>query len=357
MKKYTFVLLMAVLLSACNSDKNLFQQAKLATSRGNYEQALSMYSQLIKQNPQHAAALTNRALLWEMMPAKDEAEKAKNRRFAQADYERSLQINPNQPETYNNLGALHMEMNRNADAISYFSEAIARNPSYFRALLNRATAYSKMNNFTQAFIDFSSAAQLRPNDPALLFNRALAYFNFGKYEQADNDLSHAIAVQPNNARLYVERARCLAKMGYPADAYDDLTQAISLKPDYAMAYYYLGDLMYRTGDADFAIGAVKRAKELVNNYAPFYDLMGDMLVTQDLVEATANYMTALELDPQNAVKYRQKMEMMKTPQGRYRIVTNRFFPQGRGYNAQGQRRLPVQASAASRPNARMTRSR
>ena len=335
MKKQLFIVFVCAIFMGCGSDTRLFQQAKLATSKGNYQKALSLYNQLIKQNPNHAAALTNRGLLWEMIPAKTEAEKVKNRRFAQADYLRSLDVNPNQPETYNNLGALYMDMNQNGTAISYFSEAIARQPNYFRAILNRATAYSKVGDLTQALQDFSAAATQRPHDPALLFNRGLAYFDAGKYEAAIDDFSHAIAVQPQNARLYVERARAFAKYGYPAEAYDDLTQAITLNPQNGLAYYYLADLMYRNGDKDFALGALVKAKEVLPNYVPAYDLMGDMLAVEDPVSATANYLVAVKLDPQNALKYQRKITLMKTEEGRYRVQTERFYPQGRAYNSEG----------------------
>ncbi len=356
MKKILSLLVVAVFLSACGADTNLFQKAKLAEAKGNYPKALALYNQLIKQNPHYAAAFTNRAVVWERMPAKNAAEKAKNRTFAEKDYLQALELNPNQAETYNNLGALYMDINRNADAIAFFSQAIDKNPFYFRAFMNRGTAYSKVGRFTEALQDFSAAASIRPNDPVLLFNRALAYFNAGKYEQADNDLSHGIAVQPNNARLYVERARVLVKMGYPADAYEDLTQAIALKPDYALAYYYLGDIMYRNGDKDFALGALVKSKELASDYVPTYDLMGDMLAAEDPVAATANYLVALKLDPANATKYRRKIEMMKTAEGRYQVTTARFFPQGRAYTADGQRRftahpIPTGAQVASRQTA------
>lgn len=353
MKKYLSLVWIVFVFAACSSDTRLFQKAKLATSKGNYEKALSLYSQLIKQNPNHAPALTNRGLIWEMLPAKTEAEKAKNRHFAEQDYLRSLEINPNQPETYNNLGALYMDMNQNGTAIQYFSEAIARQPNYFRALLNRATAYSKVGDLTQALQDFTAAAVQRPHDPALLFNRGLAYFGADKYEAAIDDFSHALAVQPQNARLYVERARTFAKYGYPAEAYDDLIQAITLNPQDGLAYYYLADLMYRNGDTDFALGALVKAKEVTPKYVPAYDLMGDMLATQDPVSATANYMVALKLDPQNALKYQRKIALMKSEEGRYRVQTERFFPQGRAYNSHGHRfvahPVPTGVQATRRP--------
>lgn len=354
MKKYLFIMLVAVFVVACGSDARLFQKAKLATSQGNYQKALSLYNQLIKQNPNHAPALTNRGLLWEMLPAKTAAEKAKNRRFAEADYLRSLEVNPNQPETYNNLGALYMELGQNGEAISYFSQALALQPNYFRALLNRATAYSKAGDLTQALQDFSAAATQRPHDPALLFNRGLAYFDAGKYEPAVDDFSHALAVQPKNERLYVQRARAFARLGYPAEAYDDLSQAITLNPQDGLAYYYLADLMYRNGDKDLALGALVKTKEVAPKYVPAYDLMGDMLAVEDPVSATANYLVAVKLDPKNARKYQRKIELMKTEEGRYRVMTERFFPQGRSYNAQGRRftARPVPTGAQTTPAGR-----
>lgn len=346
MKKYAGLILLTLLAAACGSDTRLFQQAKLATSRGKYEKALDLYNRLIKQNPQHAAALTNRGLLWETLPAKTPAQKAQHRHYAEADYLRALELNPNQPETYNNLGALYMDMGRNGDAIAHFSQALARSPRYFRARMNRAVAYSKVGDFTNAILDFTAADQIRPHDPVLLYNRGLAYFEAGKYESAVEDFSHAIAAQPFNAKAYVQRARAFIKLGYPANAYDDLYTAIELSPAEPLAYYYLGELMYRAGDADYALGALVKAKELAPQYAPTYDLMGDMLAAQQPVDATSNYLVALKLDPQNADKYRRKLEMMKTEEGRYYLTTSRFFPQGRAYTASGQRRV---AAPAPRP--------
>lgn len=354
MKKLVGVFVLAVLIVACGGEKSLFQQARLAQAKGNYAKALSLYNQLIKQNPNHTAALSNRALVWEKMPAKDAAEKAKNRRFAEQDYLHALEINHDLAETHNNLGALYMDMGQRGTAIEYFTQAILLRPTYFQALLNRGTAYSQVGDYIQALSDFNEAEKLRPHDTALLYNRALMYFNREKYEAAIYDLTHAIAVAPNNADLYVARARALNKYGFPADAYDDLTHAISLRPDHALAYYYLGDILYRNGDTDYALGALVKAKELDNDYAPTYDLMGDMLAMSDPVSATANYLVALKLDPQNAPKYQAKLAAMKSEEGRYQVLSARFFPQGRAYTSTGERRFaarPIPTGVQAQQNA------
>ncbi len=341
MKKIIGIVVCALIMCACNNETKLFKQARLAQARGNYPKALALYNQLIKQNPEQVSALTNRGLVWEKMPAKNAAEKAKNLQHAEEDFLRALDIDPNVPETNNNLGALYLDMGREFDAILYFSEAIYSKPNYFQAILNRAVAYGKLPDYEASLVDFDRAAQLRPHDLALLFNRALMYFENGKYEAAENDLSHAISLSPDTANFYVERARNFMKMDYPAEAYDDLTKAISLKPDYMLAYYYLADLMYRNGDADYALGALIKAKELDNQYAPTYDLMGDMLAMEDPVSAIANYKVAQQLDPKHTRKYQAKLKAMTSAEGRYQVMSARFFPQGRGYNSRGERRSRV----------------
>lgn len=360
MRKVMSIALLCLGCVACNSDTRLFQQAKFAQAQGNLPKALNLYNQLIRRNPNHAAALSNRGLLWELMPAKDAAEAAKNKHYAQQDYLRALEINPEQVETYNNLGALYIDQKRNGDAVVYLSEAIVRSPRYFRALVNRANAYTNLGQFTEALDDFDRASALKPNDPGLLLNRGLAYLSVDKYEAAINDFSHAIAVSPDDARLYVERARALAKLGYPADAYEDLEEALQLSPNYALAYYYLAELAFQNGEKDYALGLLVRAKELAPQYVPAYDLMGDMLAMEDPVSATANYMVARKLDPQKAAKYNFKIEQMKTEEGRYRVMSNRFFPQGRAYNAKGQRFVRREAAAvqaAANNRARVTDGR
>ena len=327
MKKLLGVAAAVLLLAGCgNEDKRLFNQAQVAASKGKYTQAMQLYSRLIKKDPQNASALVNRGILWEQLPYKDATERAKNRGYAEQDYLKSIEINPNIPETYNNLGALYIDMGRYSQAVYYLTEAILRNPRYFTALMNRGIAYSKMNRSSEALADFNAAFQLRQDDPLLFLNRGLAYFASGQYELALDDYTYLISLTPDDARPYLERARAFIKLGYPANAYADLEEAVTIKPTYALAYYYMGDLMYRKGETDYALGLLVKSKELASQYVPTYDLMGDMLAVEDPVAATANYMVAKKLDPANAAKYERKIRLMRTDEGRERVLAERFFP-------------------------------
>ena len=327
MKKVMIWVAAVVLLAACNENRRLFQEARLATSKGNYTQAIELYSRLIKKVPNHYPAYINRGVLWERLPVKDAKERQQNRTRAEEDYLQAISLNPKVAEAYNNLGALYIDMKRNLDASYQLSESLSLQPNYFPARMNRAIAYFRLGNTVAALSDFNYAARLRSKDPLLLLNRALAFYEMGQYESAVEDLSYLITFNPNHARAYLERARALIKMGYPSNAYADLEEAVTIKPTYALAYYYMGDLMFRKGEKDTALGLMVKSKELANQYAPTYDLMGDMLAVEDPVAATANYMVARRLDPSHAQRYDAKIRLMRSEEGRERVLANRFFPQ------------------------------
>ncbi len=326
MKKIIIGVVAVLLFMGCGEDKRLFKQAQLATSKQEYTKAIQLYSRILKKDPKNYAALINRGVLWERVPVKEPKERVKNRNFAEQDYLAAIALNPNVAETYNNLGALCIDLNRNMDAITYLSRAISLSPRYFTALMNRAIANYNLGRSMAALEDFNKAEKIRKNDPLLLLNRGLAYFDMGQYELAVDDYTHLIAIDSDNARAYLERARALIRMGYPSNAYADLEEAVTIKPTYALAYYYMGDLMFRKGEKDYALGLLLKAKELASQYAPTYELMGDMLAVEDPVSATANYMVAKKLDPAHSSRYDAKIRLMRTDKGRERVLANRFFP-------------------------------
>lgn len=327
MKKLFLGVIACVCAAACgSSDKELFKEARFATSKGELNQAVELYTRAIKQNPDNFAAYLNRGVLWERLPVKDNKERKKNRQRAEQDYLQVMEINGNNAEAYNNLGALYIDMGRNLDAVDMLSSALMLEPRYFTARMNRAIAFYRLGRTIEALDDFNKAARLRPRNQLLLLNRALAFYDMGQYENAVEDLTYLISLNPADARAYLERARAFIKMGYPAEAYADLEQAVTLKPSYALPYYYMGDLLFRKGETDAALGMLARSKELANQYVPTYELMGDMLAVEDPVSATANYMVALKLDPAHARRYEAKIRLMKNEEGRARVQANRFFP-------------------------------
>lgn len=326
MKKVLYLCIVAICLSACaGKEASLFGKAQWYANQGQYNKAIQLYTQIIKTNPQSDLAYANRGLMYERLQAKNAEELAKNRRYAERDYERALELNYRQPEIFNNLAALYIDENRNYDAVLLLNEALSIRPNYPLALINRAVAKSKQGYMGEALTDFDRAEELDPSFPLLYLNRGLAYYAGGYYTGAAENFSMLIDRQPQNPRAYTERGRAFIKMDYYQNAMDDFQLAIAIRPDYAMPYYYASGLLFLRGSIDEAIAYAQRAKELSPNTASIYDMLGDMLALSSPVEATQHYLAARRLDPDNARKYHHKIRMMTDENGRKRVVADRLL--------------------------------
>jgi serine/threonine protein kinase len=109
-----------------------------------------------------------------------------------------------------------------ADAVPYFSQAIAASPDY--------RSY---------------------------FGRAGAYQHLEKLDQAIDDYTQAIRLNPGGAMAYHERAVCLARMNQDDRALPDYNRAIELSPGYALSWngrgvIYLHIKNYEQAKADFS---------------------------------------------------------------------------------------------------------
>lgn len=325
MKRLLLICVVGVLLTACGKEASLFSKAQQLTAKKEYAKAIQVYSQIIKNNPQSYGAYANRGLAYEQLVPKNKEEAAKNRKLAERDYERAVALNYQRPEIFNNLAALYIDEERYAEALTMLNTALALRPNYELALLNRGVVQSQLGRFGAALTDFSRAEALNRNSPLLYLNRGLAEYAAGYYASAAEDFSNLAELQPQNPRAYVERGRCFIKMSYFQNAMDDFQVAMAARPDYAMPYYYAAELLFSRGDVDEALAYAQRAKALAPDYAGIYDMLGDMLALESPVEATQHYLAARRLDPAHEQRYKNKIRMMTSEEGRKRVVANRFI--------------------------------
>ena len=326
MKKLLCLAVAILLLAACGGkEAALFSKAQRLTDKGEFEKAISVYSQIIRNNPESYTAYASRGLLYERLKAKDAEQLKKNKEMAERDYTRALNLNYQHPEIINNLAALMIDQGRYEEAILQLNLALMLQPDYFMALMNRAIAESQTGRLADALADFDHADAVRPHTSLVFLNRGIAEYESGLYASALQDFATVIELEPNNPRAYMERGRTFIKMGYFQNAMDDLQKSIALKPDYAMPYYYAAELLFNKASTEEAIAYAEQAKAYAPNYAPIYDMLGDMLALSSPVEATQHYLAARRLDPAHATRYQNKIRMMTTENGRKRIVAGRFM--------------------------------
>lgn len=316
MKKYIYLILpVVILLCACSDNESLFKKALNKDHQGQKEEALQIYSQILKNDPNFYSALVNRAMLYDNLGDSKRAE---------ADYKKAYEIYPRSIELLNNIGSFYLKQDKNGLSIYYLTKALALQADYFPALVNRAAAYQKIGNFPAAYKDLKYALELQPDNYVVLLNHAIYQYETGRYSLAAQEFTDLIYKNVKDPKNYYRRAMAERKLRQYANALEDCSAAMSLQKDYVAAIFCRAEMLYAKGEYEAALADLNNLKAINNKYVAAYDFAGDILSLDDPQNAAQNYRVAAQLDPKNAKKYKSKISALKTNSGRKYIATRRF---------------------------------
>jgi tetratricopeptide (TPR) repeat protein len=95
-------------------------------------------------------------------------------------------------------------------AIADFDKAIEINPQDPNGYTMRGRAYQIRNQLEKAITDFTKAVQIEPTNEIRYLQLENAYFKNGQYKEARNELKEAIRLNPKKSFLYSQLACFLA---------------------------------------------------------------------------------------------------------------------------------------------------
>jgi tetratricopeptide (TPR) repeat protein len=186
-------------------------------------------------------------------------------------------------------------------AIQYFTDQIAKNPTNNAAFNARGIAWTREGEFDKGIADFNEAIRLDPSDASAYQNRGAAREDKGESDQAIADYSEAIRLGLT-ASAYQNRGVAREDKGDYDQAIDDYTEAIRLDPAYEIAYYNRGDAWERKGDYAHAIADYTEVIRLDSNFAGAYQCLAWLQSTCP------------------DVKYRDRKEALKNATQAYRLA-------------------------------------
>jgi tetratricopeptide (TPR) repeat protein len=291
----------------------------------NPKQALANFTQAIQLQPNYALAYYERGRLlagrgWQVR-------EPKGLPGAIADFTQAIRLIPNYAEAYYERGLTYSELGKKQEAIADYIRMLQLDPN--------SEAYREDNK--KALADYTQIVKTN-FDFAHVYYRGLAHFYLRNTQAAVADFTQAIQINPNFATAYLYRGRATAKAyyyrgeaGYADKAVlADYTKAIQLNSSLADAYYYrsrarteqpkLAQEQQRTILEDFT-----RAISLDPTFADAYYLRGlvfsrlgnELQAVEDFIQAlklaptayalnkevAADYIQALQVNPQNAGAY------------------------------------------------------
>jgi len=141
-------------------------------SQDQYESSLSSYKTAIEKDPNFSLAYNNIGLLFFNKKEKDYKE-------AESYYKKSISINNQNIEPYNNLGTLYNALNKYEEAVNYFKKAIDLNPKAFFSHFNLGSTLITIGKFNEAKTHLKKSVELNPSftESHRLLSRIKKYSN------------------------------------------------------------------------------------------------------------------------------------------------------------------------------------
>jgi tetratricopeptide (TPR) repeat protein len=158
--------------------------------KGEYDKAISGYTEVIRVDPQFIAAYLNRGLAWN-------------------------------------------EKGNSDKSIADFTEAIRLYPQDASAYVLRARTVLARGEFDMAIDDSTEAVRLNPRNAGAFVCRGVAWASKGEHQKAIADCSSAISIDPKLPEAYYNRGLARKAVGDETEAADDFQMAAELNPAYA----------------------------------------------------------------------------------------------------------------------------
>jgi Tfp pilus assembly protein PilF len=114
-----------------------------------------------------------------------------------AEYKKVVDLKPDLPQAYNNLGVALKRKGELAAAAANFNEALERQPDFSAALTNRGWTFAEQDRWSEARRDFEQALKINPQDDGALYGLSHALREVRDYVGAQEILGELISRSPN----------------------------------------------------------------------------------------------------------------------------------------------------------------
>jgi tetratricopeptide (TPR) repeat protein len=196
-KSLSALLLIAASFSAIAEDTTHCFSAIYSLNEGRLDEAIRLYTRCIDEGD-----LSNKNLIVAHNDRGNAFGKSGEYQKALADFEKVIELKPDDPDAWYNHGLTLKRLGRIDDALENYNETIRLNPKYAKAYNNRGAIYGEKGQFASAISEFNQAIFLNGKDASAYFNRGLAYYSMGNYGKAIEDLERAIELNPDYIKAY-----------------------------------------------------------------------------------------------------------------------------------------------------------
>ncbi|NJO39661.1 MAG: tetratricopeptide repeat protein [Cyanobacteria bacterium CRU_2_1] len=259
--------------------QSLFQTAIQQHQAGQFQQAETLYRQVLQEQPDQVEALHLLGVLLHQTGQHQAAVELISTAIA---------LKPDYPEAMYNLGLALQEQGQLEEAIAYYEKALNLKPDYLDAHNNVGNILKVQGKFAEAIASYQKVIDLKADYPKVYFNLGTVFQQQNRVAESAACYHRAIQIQPD----YPEARRHLNTLVQRCKSADLLIAQT------AEAHYALGILLHGQNQIQEATAYLRQAIHLKPDYPAAYKALAVTLVDQqNLAEAIACYQRAIHLQP------------------------------------------------------------
>ncbi len=297
------ILLTILLLQATYSD--LYHEGQMLLNKGDIKGAEAVLTKAALLNHGHVPTLKALAEVY-----------AKSKRFPEAinQYQRIIELNPNDSGARGRLAELYSWVGNNDKAIVTYKEAIELDKKNHGLKTGLARVLRWSRRYDEAEQLYNDVLKENPNHHKALEGLAKIYAMTGDLSAANGILDKAIRLYPDEAELYKEKGNVLAWQKDFHGAMEALQRGLSLSQNNPDIYRTIGDVYFWMKDYQKSIETYKKAEAVEPDnidthlmLAKVYRAMGKAQLSEEHLKV------ALRINPFNAEANKLLSEISGSP--------------------------------------------
>ena len=213
-------------LKSVNSllSKELMEKGIDLSKRKKFNDAIKVFSDVLKYNPKYPRALFLRG--WTYYELKEYGK-------ATSDFDLAINIMPTYLYPYTGKGWIAIDQKRYDEALEWFEKVITLDSKFVRGYNGRGYCFLIKGVLEKAKSDFDKTIELDPNFDAGYINRGFYYYKTGEYQKSLDDYTKGLEIDPLRGKWYFGRGQVYRKMKNMEKANADFKKAADL--GFAMA--------------------------------------------------------------------------------------------------------------------------
>ncbi|KAL3039302.1 hypothetical protein AAZX31_01G178100 [Glycine max] len=234
------------LTEICENQDRLSVQDELCdnVNEGKYAHAISIFDQILKEDPAYPEALIGRGTAYAFKRELD---------AAIADFSKAIEFNPSAGEAWKRRGQARAALGEFVEAIEDLTMALEFESNSADILHERGIVNFKFKEFDAAVEDLSACVQLDRDNKSAYTYLGLALSSIGEYKKAEEAHLKSLQIDRNFLEAWAHLTQFYQDLSKPTKAQECLNQMLQIDGRFARAYHLRGLLFHAMGEHRKAI--------------------------------------------------------------------------------------------------------